>query len=99
MVEITKEQLETMINNKESFIVDFYANWCGKCHSVAAMLEKYKDKVEIPIYKINIQDNLSLKEKYEVLQLPTIIAFKDGEEYKRYDNLSLSSFLKEFMKK
>ena len=63
------------------FLVDFWAEWCGPCKMIAPILETiaadYSDKVRIG--KINIDDNVGLANRFEIMSIPTLILFKDGE--------------------
>ncbi|MBR6771477.1 MAG: thioredoxin [Lachnospiraceae bacterium] len=61
-------------------LVDFYANWCGPCQSMAPIVEsmakKYEGKVKVG--KCNIDDEMELAQRYQVMSIPTFIIFKDG---------------------
>lgn len=65
---------------------DFYAPWCPPCKIVANNLEDFDiSKPEnVHIYKVNIDDELTLAKKYGVTKLPTLIYFKDGKPIKDY---------------
>jgi thioredoxin 1 len=62
-------------------LVDFWAEWCGPCKMIAPVLdeigEEHKDKIEI--VKLNIDENLDVTRRYEVMSVPTMILFKEGE--------------------
>lgn len=77
----TKEQFtEEVLNNKGLVLVDFYATWCGPCMMLAPIIdeisEEYKDKVEV--VKVNIDDNQELAIKYNIMSIPTLAIFKEG---------------------
>ena len=61
--------------------VDFYADWCGPCKmlspSVEAMESVFEGKVKIG--KLNVDDNSDIAEQYNVMSIPTLIFFKNGQ--------------------
>jgi thioredoxin 1 len=66
-------------------LVDFWAEWCGPCKMIAPILEEIsgEQKGKIGIAKLNIDDNLDITRRYEVMSIPTMILFKDGEPQAR----------------
>lgn len=83
--ELNINNFEEKIKDK-NVIVDFYAPWCPPCKIVANNLEDFDiSKPEnVHIYKVNIDDELTLAKKYGVTKLPTLIYFKDGKTIKDY---------------
>jgi len=66
-------------------LVDFWAEWCGPCKMIAPILEEIsgEQKGKIEIAKLNIDENLDVTRRYEVMSIPTMILFKDGEPQAR----------------
>lgn len=62
-------------------VVDFWAEWCGPCKMVAPILDEIASDNEgkLTIGKINIDENLELARRFDVMSIPTMILFKDGE--------------------
>ena len=62
-------------------LVDFWAEWCGPCKMIAPVLEEIsgENKGKIEIAKLNIDDNLDITRRFDVMSIPTLILFKDGE--------------------
>ena len=83
--ELNVNNFEEKIKDK-NVIVDFYAPWCPPCKIVANNLEDFDiTKPEnVHIYKVNIDDELTLAKKYGVTKLPTLIYFKNGKPIKDY---------------
>ncbi len=66
-------------------LVDFWAEWCGPCKMIAPILEEIADEQagKLQIGKLNIDDNLDVTRRYDVMSIPTLILFKDGEPQAR----------------
>ena len=66
-------------------MVDFWADWCGPCRLLApvieALEEEYQDRVVVG--KVNVDEEGELARRYSVMNIPTVIFFRDGEELER----------------
>ena len=62
-------------------LVDFWAEWCGPCKMITPVLEEIADEQagKVRIAKLDIDNNLEVTRRFEVLSIPTLILFKDGE--------------------
>ncbi len=62
-------------------LVDFWAEWCGPCKMVAPVLEEIasENPDKIRVVKLNIDDNLETARRFDVMSIPTMILFKDGD--------------------
>lgn len=61
-------------------LVDFYADWCGPCRSVAPVLEQLAGEMEgrAKIVKVNVDDLPELSQRFKVQSIPTLLLFRDG---------------------
>ena len=65
-------------------LVDFWAPWCGPCRIVAPALEEINDaRDDLRVVKLNVDDNQQTAAQYQVLAIPTMILFRNGQEAKR----------------
>ena len=69
----------------EVVVVDFWAEWCGPCKMIAPVLAEIADEQagKVRIAKLNVDENPDLARRYEVMSIPTLLVFKDGDLRKR----------------
>ncbi len=62
-------------------LVDFWAEWCGPCKMIAPILAEIANEkaAVLKVAKLNVDDNLEIARRFEVMSIPTLILFKDGE--------------------
>ncbi|MCI8270215.1 MAG: thioredoxin [Lachnospiraceae bacterium] len=82
----TSENFEAeVLKSAKPVLVDFYADWCGPCKMMAPLVETLADELadEAVIGKLNVDDCEDIAMKYGVMNIPTLILFKNGQEAER----------------
>lgn len=70
-----------VINKKGVVVVDFYATWCAPCKMLAPVLEELQGELsEAKIFKVDVDENPEVSNKYGIQSIPTIMIFKDGAQ-------------------
>jgi thioredoxin 1 len=74
-----------VLQNSKPVIVDYWAEWCGPCRMVSPVLEEiaseYADKIDV--VKLNIDENPTISAKYQIMAIPTMSVFLDGQVVKQ----------------
>lgn len=70
-----------VLKASEPVLVDFWAVWCGPCQMVAPIVEELAGEYEgkLKVVKLNTDENPEIAGRYQIMSIPTILFFKNGE--------------------
>lgn len=85
--EINTEEYDAL-DKSAAMLVEFYSKTCGPCKMLAFVLKDInKNNPDFPIYTIDYDENVELKERLGVKGFPTMLFMKNGEEISRMEGL------------
>jgi thioredoxin 1 len=66
-------------------VVDFWAEWCGPCKMIAPILSEIATEQgeNLRVVKVNVDDSPDIARRFDIMSIPTLIVFKDGQPVKR----------------
>jgi thioredoxin 1 len=74
-----------VLQNNKPVVVDYWAEWCGPCRMVSPVLEEiaseHGDKIDV--VKLNIDENPTISQRYQIMAIPTMSVFQNGEVVKQ----------------
>ncbi|MFV0318386.1 MAG: thioredoxin [Microthrixaceae bacterium] len=86
ITELTTDTFNEEVNGSlEPVVVDFWAEWCGPCKKIAPILEEIADEQSgrLKVAKIDVDAHPGIAQQFNVMSIPTLIVFKDGQEVAR----------------
>lgn len=81
-VHVDDNNLQSMLDSTPGYVLmDAWAEWCTPCKMIAPTLDRMsvEMKDQLKIFKLDVDANVATAQKYNILSIPTMILFKDGE--------------------
>lgn len=71
---------QEVLNSDKSVLIDFWAPWCGPCRMVVPLVEEIaKERSDIKVVKINVDEEQELAMQFGVMSIPTLVVMKNGK--------------------
>jgi thioredoxin 1 len=72
-----------VLRSDKAVVVDFWAPWCGPCRQMEPIFDELAETYDaVKFTKVNVDDNMEISAKYQILSIPTLLVFKGGEVVK-----------------
>ena len=80
-IELNKENFTETVGSNKTVLVDYSAEWCGPCKMVAQILEEVASDMseKLTVGKVDVDANQELAAQLNIMSIPTLVLFKDGE--------------------
>ena len=88
VLELTNENFDATIASGDT-LVDFWAVWCGPCKMQGPIVDEFAAKNDgVKTGKVNTDEQMELAQRFGIMAIPTLIAFRDGKEIARKVGMS-----------
>lgn len=91
---------DEVLNSDGLVLVDFWAAWCGPCVMLSPIIEELGEDMgdKVKVLKLNVDENKETAGKFQVMSIPTVILFKDGEPVETMVGVRPKEFYEEKIK-
>jgi thioredoxin 1 len=72
-----------VLRSEKAVVVDFWAPWCGPCRQMEPIFDDLAETYDaVTFTKVNVDDNMEISARYQILSIPTLLVFEGGEVVK-----------------
>ena len=93
---ITSQNFEEVLKSEKPILLDFWATWCGPCMRQGPIVEALAEE-GYNVGKIDVDQEMGLAQQFRVMNIPTLLIFKGGQEIHRLGGLTSKVDLKKLL--
>ncbi|MCL2134155.1 MAG: thioredoxin [Candidatus Bathyarchaeota archaeon] len=99
--QVTDDNFGVTLKSSSLVFVDFWATWCGPCRALAQTIDEIAQEYsgKVLVCKLDVDNNPSTAKNFQILSIPTMILFKNGQEVERLIGLSAKKKITEVIEK
>ena len=99
-IEVTDSTFNDIVSDNPLVVVDCWAPWCGPCRMIAPVIEELSTQYEdVKFGKLNTDENLEISRKFQIMAIPTLLFFKNGELVERVTGVVPKGHIEDLVKK
>ena len=99
MVKDITDQTFKELSSNGKVVVDCFAEWCGPCKMLSPIIDELAEELtDVNFYKLNVDESVEVVRKYNIMSIPTILFFNDGELVNQSVGFKSKEELKDLLK-
>ena len=85
VTKVNEQNFQTeVLSSDQTVLVDFYADWCGPCKMLSPVVDEMSEELsDCKVVKLNVDEAPNLAARYNVMSIPTLMVFRQGEAVDR----------------
>lgn len=85
-IEVTDANIQSLLAENQPLVVDFWAPWCGPCKMMLPIVDEIANDYEgkVRVGKLNVDENPNVCEQFQIMNIPTMLFFKNSELVDRH---------------
>ena len=100
LIHFNTQGFDKALASDTPMLVDFWATWCGPCQMLGPVIEAISEEVpaDVLVAKVDADQEPGLAQRFGIMAIPTVIAFRDGQELRRTVGLTSKDALLDLLK-